>query len=180
MQDELSALPGVADVSMSEIGALTGNDWSMTIRVDGYQAKEGEDLNPSVDGVGPRYFETMGIPLVSGREFTERDVKGAPTVAIINETMAKYFFNGTNPLGRRFGFGRGTPTDIEIVGVARDVRSLELREVAAALHLYPVRTGRKPHTADLLRPRRAGWRIDGDRHPAGRSAPRPRTCRSST
>ncbi len=86
-------------------------------------------MNPSVDGVGPRYFDTMGIPLVSGREFTERDVKGAPRVAIINETMAKYFFNGTNPLGRRFGFGRGTATDIEIVGVARDVRSLELRDV---------------------------------------------------
>ena len=129
MQDELSAVPGVRDVSMSEIGALTGNQWSQTILVDGYQAKEGEDMNPSVDGIGPRYFATMGIPLVSGREFTERDAKGSPKVAIINETMAKYFFNGTNPIGRRFGFGRGTATDIEIVGVARDVRSLELRDV---------------------------------------------------
>jgi predicted permease len=129
MQDELSAVPGVRDVSMSETGALSGSQWSQTIRVDGYQAKDGEDMNPSVDGVGPRYFATMGIPIVSGREFTERDVKGAPQVAIINETMAKYFFNGTNPVGRRFGFGRGTATDIEIVGVARDVRSLELRDV---------------------------------------------------
>jgi predicted permease len=129
MQEELSAVPGVRDVSMSETGALNGNQWSMTIRVDGYQAKEGEDMNPSVDGVGPRYFATMGIPIVSGREFTDRDVKAAPKVAIINETMAKYFFNGTNPVGRRFGFGRGTATDIEIVGVARDVRSLELRDV---------------------------------------------------
>ncbi len=129
MQDELLALPGVRDVSMSETGALTGSQWSMTVRVDGYQAKEGEDMNPSVDGVGPRYFATMGIPLVAGREFTDRDVKDAPKVAVINETMAKYFFNGTNPIGRRFGFGRGTATDIEIVGVARDVRSLELRDV---------------------------------------------------
>jgi len=129
MQEELSAVPGVRDVSMSETGTLNGNQWSMTIRVDGYQAREGEDMNPSVDGVGPRYFATMGIPLVSGREFTDRDVKGAPQVAIINETMAKYFFNGTNPVGRRLGFGRGTATDIEIVGVARDVRSLELRDV---------------------------------------------------
>jgi len=129
MQDELSAVPGVRDVSMSETGALTGNQWSMTVRVDGYQAKEGEDMNPSVDGVGPRYFATMGIPLVAGREFTDRDVKDAAKVAVVNETMAKYFFNGTNPIGRRFGFGRGTATDIEIVGVARDVRSLELRDV---------------------------------------------------
>ena len=129
MQDELSAVPGVRAVSMSETGALTGSQWSMTIRVDGYQPKEGEDMNPSVDGVGPRYFATMGIPIVSGREFTDRDVKAAAQVAIINETMAKYFFNGTNPVGRRFGFGRGKATDIEIVGVARDVRSLELRDV---------------------------------------------------
>lgn len=129
MQEELLAVPGVRDVSMSEIGALSGSQWSMSVRVDGYQAKEGEDMNPSVDGVGPRYFATMGIPLVGGREFTERDVKGAPRVAVINETMAKYFFNGTNPVGRRLGFGGGKPTDIEIVGVARDVRSLQLRDI---------------------------------------------------
>ena len=137
MQQELGAVAGVRSVSMSETGALSGNDWSMTVRVDGYQAKEGEDLNPSVDGVGPRYFETMGIPLVSGRDFTDRDSKGAPRVAMINETMAKYFFNGVNPIGRRFGFGRGTPTDIEIVGVARDVRSLELKDRAPRFIYLP-------------------------------------------
>ena len=52
LQEELGAVPGVARVSMSEIGVLTGNDWSMTVKVDGYQAKEDEDMNPSVDGVG--------------------------------------------------------------------------------------------------------------------------------
>ena len=90
-----------------------------------------------MDGVGPRYFETMGIPLVSGREFTERDVKGAPRVAVINETMAKYFFNGSNPVGRRFGFGRDKGTDIEIVGVVKDVRSLELRDQAPRFLYIP-------------------------------------------
>jgi predicted permease len=137
LQEALTAVPGVRNVSMSETGALTGNDWQMTVRVDGYQPKEGEDMNPSVDGVGPRYFETMGIPLVSGREFTERDVKGAPKVAIINETMAKYFFEGASPIGRRFGFGRGSATDVEIVGVAKDVRSLELRDRAPRFIYLP-------------------------------------------
>ena len=137
MQEELTSAPGVRSVSMSETGALAGNDWSMTVRVDGYQAKEGEDMNPSVDGVGPRYFETMGIPLVAGREFTERDVKGAPRVAVINETMAKYFFNGSNPIGRRFGFGRDKGTEIEIVGVVKDVRSLELRDQAPRFLYIP-------------------------------------------
>jgi len=137
LQEALIAVPGVRNVSMSETGALTGNDWQMTVRVDGYQAKEGEDMNPSVDGVGPRYFETMGIPLISGREFTDRDVKGAPRVAIINETMAKYFFEGASPVGRRFGFGRGSATDVEIVGVAKDVRSLELRDRAPRFIYLP-------------------------------------------
>jgi putative ABC transport system permease protein len=127
LQQELSGVPGVRGVSMSESGTLAGNEWFTTVRVDGYQAKEGEDMNPMVDGVGPRYFETMGVPLVTGREFTDRDVKGAPRVAIINETMAKYFFGGSSPIGRRFGFGRSAATDIEIVGVAKDVRSQALR-----------------------------------------------------
>jgi ABC-type antimicrobial peptide transport system permease subunit len=124
---------------MSEVGVLTGNEWGMTVRVDGYQAKEGEDMNPNVDGVGPRYFETMGIPLVAGREFNDTDSIGAPRVAIINETMAKYFFGTDSPLGRRIGFGRGSATDIEIVGVVRDVRSLQLRDRPARFLYIPYR-----------------------------------------
>ncbi len=128
LQKELAAVPGVRHVSMSEIGALTGNGWGMTVRVDGYNQKEGEDMNPNFDGVGPGYFATMGIPLVRGREFSERDTKDAPRVAIINEAMAKYFFGETDPIGRRFGVGREPATSIEIVGVVKSVRSLTLRE----------------------------------------------------
>ena len=137
LQEELGAVPGVRAVSMSEIGALTGSGWGMTIHVDGYQAKEGESMNPNFDGVGPGYFATMGIPLVRGREFTERDVKGAPRVAIINETMARYFFGDSDPVGRRFGIGRQSGTDIEIVGVVKDVRSLALRETPPRFAYLP-------------------------------------------
>jgi len=127
-QEALAAVPVVRDVSMSEMGAFTGNGWSMTVKVDGYQSKEDEDMNPSVDGIGPRYFATMGVPLVAGREFTPADAQGAPKVAIINETMAQYFFRDTNPVGRRFGFGRGKATDVEIVGVVKDARTAQLNE----------------------------------------------------
>jgi predicted permease len=125
-QDAISAVPGVRAASMSEIGAFTGNAWGMTVKVDGYTAKEDEDMNPSVDGIGPRYFATMGVPLVAGREFTEKDTEGAPKVAIVNETMAKYFFGDANPIGRRFGFGRAKATDVEIVGVVKDVRTQQM------------------------------------------------------
>src|SRR5262249_31491799 len=100
---------------------------SSTVKVEGYTPKDGEDMNPNVNGVGPGYFSTMGQPLVAGREFTVKDAAGAPPVAIINETMAKYFFGGANPVGHRIGWGRGKATDIEIVGVVRDSRTSSLR-----------------------------------------------------
>lgn len=139
LQQELGRLPGVNGVSMSEVGALTGNQWGMTVRVEGYAPKEGEDMNPSVDGVAPDYFRTMGIPLVAGREFTDRDTAGAPAVAVISEAMARYYF-GTEPaVGRRIGFGRAAGTPIEIVGVARDVRSLQLRDEPQRFVYIPYR-----------------------------------------
>jgi len=138
-QDALGAVPGVRNASMSEIGAFTGNAWGMTVKVDGYQPKEDEDLNPNVDGVGPRYFETMGVQLVRGREFTAKDATGAPRVAIINETMAKYFFRDANPIGRRFGFGRDKATDIEIVGVVKDLRTLQLNDKPKRFVYIPYR-----------------------------------------
>ncbi len=137
MQRELTNLPGVRSVSMSEIGVLNGNQWGMTVRIDGYQAREGEDMNPNVDGVGPRFFSTMGIPLIRGREFTDADAQGAPRVAIINETMAKRYFGDSNPVGRRFGFGRDRATEIEIVGVAQNVRTQQLRDEAPRFVYIP-------------------------------------------
>ena len=141
LQDALGGVPGVRTVSTAELGMLTGNDWSMTVKVDGYQPKEDENMNPGVDGIGPGFFSTIGVPLVSGREFTDKDVAGAPKVAILNETMAKYFFGSSNPIGRRLGFGRGNATDIEIVGVVRDVRNRQLRDA-------PIRFLYIPYTQD--------------------------------
>jgi predicted permease len=128
VQEQLLATPGVTGVSAGEVPALTDSTWSMTVRIDGYTPKEGEDMNPSVDGVGPRYFSTMGIPLVAGREFTEKDTAKAPKVAIINETMARKYWPHGSPIGRRFGIGRSNPTDIEIVGVVKDSKHATLRE----------------------------------------------------
>jgi predicted permease len=96
-------------------------------------------MNPAVDAVGPGFFATMEIPLLAGREFRDSDASGAPRVAIVNETMARYFFGDTNPVGRRFGFGRDQATDIEIVGVVRDVRSLQLRDQAPRFVYVPYR-----------------------------------------
>jgi predicted permease len=95
-------------------------------------------MNPNVDGVGPRYFETMGIPIVAGREFTDRDNPTGPRVAIVNETMARYFFGQETAVGRRIRFGL-VDGDVEIVGVVKDVRALQLRDQAPRFVYLPYR-----------------------------------------
>src|SRR5262245_3959309 len=126
-EEELARLPDVRSATASVIGLMTNSDWSSTVKVEGYSPKEGEDMNPNVNGVGPGYFSTMGQALIAGREFTVKDAAGAPPVAIINQTMAKYFFGSTDPVGHRIGWGRGKATDIEIVGVVRDSLTSSLR-----------------------------------------------------
>ncbi len=129
MQADLSGIAGVRSVSQSQVGVLTGNQWSRTVNVDGYDAKEGEDLNPTMNGVGPAYFSTLGVPLVSGREFSERDGSTAPKVAIVNEAFQRYFFGGRSAIGHRFGFGRrSNEAEIEIVGVVKDTKFSGMRD----------------------------------------------------
>ena len=92
-----------------------------------------EDRRIQTDGVTPGYFETMGITLLLGRDFNAQDLKGRFQVAIINETMARYYFGTSNPLGRRFGFSgpkAASKYDTEIVGVVKDVRYGNLRDAA--------------------------------------------------
>jgi predicted permease len=128
LQAELATVPQVRTAAPSVIPFLTDSNWSSTVRVENYKAKEGENMNPNIDAVGPGFFATMGQPLVAGREFTPRDTAGAPKVAIINETMAKYYFPNESPIGRHIGWGRTKTLDIEIVGVVKDMKAGTLRE----------------------------------------------------
>jgi predicted permease len=118
-------------VSTANVAPLTGDVNMSTVTIEGYQKKEGEDMNPHVNDVGPGYFATLGTPLIAGREFTSRDAMGAPLVGMMNETAAHYFFGNQNPMGQHFGFGgRRGIADIEIVGVVKDDKSAGLKKVA--------------------------------------------------
>jgi predicted permease len=120
--------PGVLSASLAQEGVLTGSGARRTIRVDGYEPRPDENMNPSTNEVGPDYFRTMGLPLVAGREFTDRDAAGPP-VAVVNETFARSFFGRDNPIGRRFFFRPGSdPLEVEIVGVVKNALYENMRE----------------------------------------------------
>jgi predicted permease len=139
MRQTIQALPGVRAVSLSMIPILTASNASRNATAEGY--KPGEDENTDVDtnAVGPNYLATLGIPLKRGREFNESDAGTSQKVAIINEAMAKRFFAGRDPVGLHFGWGagNGTKTDIEIVGVMGDSKSIDLRQSMRPFALTP-------------------------------------------
>lgn len=137
LRQNLSNLPGVRNVTLAEIGIMSGDQNMSTIRVQGYKSKEEENMNPSFNGVGPAYFATLGIPMVAGREFSPADGPGAPRVAVVNETFAKYFFGNENPIGKRFGFRRDPDNSIEIVGVVRDGKYNTMRDQPARFVYLP-------------------------------------------
>ena len=85
LQEQLVQLPDVRSATASAIALMTDSNWSSTVQVEGYQAKQDENMNSDMNGVGPGFFATMGQPLVAGREFTAKDGAGAPKVAIIND-----------------------------------------------------------------------------------------------
>jgi len=120
--ERLKTIPGVAAASYSENGVLFGRDSSTDLmRPEGFPAAPSYP-RARWDVVGPMYFSTMGIPLITGRDFTDRDSVSSLQVVAINETMARRFFPGANPVGRRLVWGDDKPTDFEIIAVARDVK----------------------------------------------------------
>ena len=126
---DIRQIPGVQSASMAQVAALTGTTSSRTIQVQGYEPKPDENMNPWTNEVAPDYFRTMGMPLIAGREFHERDIDGAPLVAIVNESFATYFFGSENPIGRRFGFRvMDDPAAVEIVGVVKDSLYADMRQ----------------------------------------------------
>ncbi|HVP45444.1 MAG TPA: ABC transporter permease [Bryobacteraceae bacterium] len=132
LQQRLAALPGVRAVGGAFLGPFGHGRRAGNITVEGYRAKEDEYVGASQDGLSANYFRTLGIPVIAGREFTERDGAGTPRVAIVNETFVKRYAKSGNVIGRRMAFGGGDKVqlDREIVGVVRDSKYSSLREQA--------------------------------------------------
>jgi predicted permease len=148
MLARLETLPGARSATLSGPSLLSGDLVGFGVTVPGYVPRPDEDLGCNIVTVGPRFFETMKIPLVAGRDFGPQDerpvspgnqpaFKGAepqqnladapPLSAVINQTMARYFFGQQNPIGKRFILKRNGQTH-EIIGVVKDAKYRNLRE----------------------------------------------------
>jgi len=125
--ERVKAMPGVDSATTAWITPMSNLIAKSSVVIEGWQPRLGENIAIDNTKVGPGYHELMGIPLVQGRGFTERDNLSAPGVVIINETLARTYFPNQNPLGRRLSQGPGMPW-LEIIGVTRDYRLHSLTE----------------------------------------------------
>jgi predicted permease len=129
-RERLLAIPGVRDVGYANVAVLSGNEWDNGITIEGYQAKVGEDMDPHFNSASPGYDKALGLHVLAGRWFTDRDLADAPRVAVVNESLARHYFGNNPAVGRRLGLGTdpGTPIDTEIIGVVNDTRYEGLRD----------------------------------------------------
>ena len=134
--EELRGLPGVTAVSSDLVGVLAGNNWGNDVSVEGFKKGPDTDANSRFNEVGPGFFHTLGIPLLSGREFTSADAGSSPKVAIVNETFAKKFGLGRGAVGKHMSRG-GDNLDIEIVGLVKDAKYSEVKDATPPVFVLP-------------------------------------------
>jgi len=135
--DRVRSLPGVESAAYARTTPLGYKPYSSTpMAVDGYQPPPGEQPTVEYNEVGPEYFVTMGIPLVSGREFTRADDEKTALVAVVNQTMAAQFWRGGDPVGKRVQVkGRW----MGVIGVAKDAKYESVRELPKPFFYVPLR-----------------------------------------
>jgi putative ABC transport system permease protein len=141
----LHALPGVKSASASDDPEMAGNDEVTTLDVAGYKPAKRDDVNVEWSGVMPGYLETIGAPLIAGRDITDSDRGGAAPVVVISESAAKrYFGSAQNALGRVIDSDAPGDKPRTVVGVFAEIRHVDLRQAIRARVMYPYLQD-KPH-----------------------------------
>ena len=128
----------MTDVGAVNILPLSANYDSRGVQIDAHPQPVGQATSIQARSINPDYFRAMGIPLMRGRAFTDRDREGQPRVVIVSESMARRYWPGEDPLGQRITFNSGIPREQqqevggpgsrEVVGIVGDVKHLGLDE----------------------------------------------------
>jgi len=127
--ERVSRAPGVQQAAFAWGTPLTGNDWPGLIEIEGHPAATLNDrIALPLRSVTPGYFALLELPIVDGRDFRDSDKRGAPAVAIVNQTLADRYFPGEHAIGRRIWMGPRTDAGIQIVGVVANARTSDLTE----------------------------------------------------
>jgi predicted permease len=130
-----AAIPGIAAVSVSENGIFSGTESGTNVQVEGFSARVDSDTAVAYDDVGPGYFNAVGAHVLRGRDIEARDNETAPKVAVLNETMARFYFPRGDALGRHI---TADSAIWEIVGVVADARTNDVRETPKRRVFVPI------------------------------------------
>jgi predicted permease len=131
--DHIETIPGVLSATIDYSEPFSGSTWTSNFSIEGLPSRP--EMLVHKELVGPRYFETEGTPILLGRDIGPQDRPGIPLVTVINQTMARKFFPGVNPIGKRFSLGSpfNDKEAMTIVGVAADARYYSLRDTVPAM-----------------------------------------------
>jgi predicted permease len=118
---------------------IAGSNWGTDVHVEGFKVDPDTDNNSRFNAIAPDYFKVMGVPILAGREFTTSDTKGAPRVAVVNETFPKKFNLGRDAVGKRMSDRGSDSLNIEIVGLVKDAKYSEVKGDIPPLFFTPYR-----------------------------------------
>jgi predicted permease len=148
--ESLRSLPGVESASF-EMWPLSYKGWEASVLVEGYTYGPNEDDQVHVSFIAEDYFRTLRTPVISGREFSERDTATSPKVVVVNDAFARRYFQGLSPLGKWLGF-KGETDRLEIVGMVKDIRSRSLRgEIPATVYAASAQASSPPSGTYIVR-----------------------------
>ncbi|HWA96750.1 MAG TPA: ABC transporter permease [Terracidiphilus sp.] len=140
IEDRFSSLPGVQSVSMALYSPLEGDNWGECVIPEGHPAP-----GPNVrcgstwDRVSTHFLQSIGVPIVNGRDFKESDTATSPQVALVNEAFVKAYYPNKNPVGERFGIDMPQYSgSFQIVGVFRDFKINNPRDAIRPVYLRPL------------------------------------------
>jgi predicted permease len=139
IEEELAALPGVTATASAMVPLLADSNAGVSVGVESFEAPASNDANVRFNIIGAGFFGTVGVPLMSGRNFSAADTANSPLVAIVNERFAERFGLGRDAIGKRIDLGFREEAGTEIIGVVRDSKYSTVKDPVPAQLFLPRR-----------------------------------------
>jgi predicted permease len=150
--ERLAAVPGVESVALTTLIPVSERDWISELEVEGRTQNNPDDVASAlIYRVSPGYFETMGLPLRTGREFTAHDREGTVPVVVVSESFARDYLSGEEAIGRRIRYRGDDGPFVEIVGVAGDVQHYHLGRTSMPQVYFPFAQQPSVHVSFVLK-----------------------------